>query len=132
MWNVSQKCFTDIFPRDKIVYLSPKAKDVLTTFNHDDIYVLGCYFAATIVGFTVKFVTFLSSASYHIMILIFKLGNFHVTLGATGDRGASLCHYKIKELGLRSAKLNVDPYFMRSSKNNFDIKEVSPVPLKKF
>ena len=44
--------------------------------------------------------------------------------GATGDRGASLCHYKVKELGLRSAKLNLDPYFMRSSKNNFDVKEV--------
>merc|ERR1712136_318193 len=84
MWNVTQKCFTELFPREKIVYLSPKAKDVLTTFNHDDVYVMG----------------------------------------ATGDRGASLCHYKIKELGLRSAKLNVDPYFMRSSKNNFDIKEI--------
>jgi len=84
LWNVTRKCFTDIFPRDKIVYLSPKSNQVLSEFHHDDIYVIG----------------------------------------ATGEHGSTLCHYKIKELGLRSARLNVDPYFMRSGKNNFDVKEM--------
>ena len=44
--------------------------------------------------------------------------------GATGDTYAPLCHERIKELGLRSAKLDLDPYFLRASKNNFDVKEV--------
>lgn len=89
LWNVTQKCFSEIFPREKIVYLSPKSENVLTKFNHDDIYVIG----------------------------------------ATGDSGASLCHIKVKELGIRSARLNVDPYFMRSSQNNFDVKEIFRIML---
>jgi len=89
LWNVTPKCFTDIFPREKIVYLSPKSNNVLTKYNHDDVYVIG----------------------------------------ATGSDGQSLCHIRVKELGIRSARFNTDPYFLRASKNNFNVKEVFRIML---
>jgi len=81
VWNISSRCFTHIFPHEKLVYLSPKSPNVLTRFNHDDVYVIG----------------------------------------ATGDGKSVLCWPKIKELGIRSARLNIDPYFYKSSKSNFTI-----------
>ena len=41
LWNESNKCFLDLFPKHKIVYLSPESKHPLTSFSHDDIYVIG-------------------------------------------------------------------------------------------
>lgn len=41
MWNVTSDCFTQVFPKDRLVYLSPDAPNVLTEYSHDDIYILG-------------------------------------------------------------------------------------------
>ncbi|XP_055387521.1 mitochondrial ribonuclease P protein 1 homolog [Condylostylus longicornis] len=39
--NVHEKCFTEIFPKERIVYLTPHCKTELHSFNPDDIYVIG-------------------------------------------------------------------------------------------
>jgi len=35
------RCFMDIFPPEKLVYLSPDADDILEEFNEQDIYIIG-------------------------------------------------------------------------------------------
>ncbi|XP_031635378.1 mitochondrial ribonuclease P protein 1 homolog [Contarinia nasturtii] len=40
-WNISPNDITDVFPVEKLVYLSPDAPDALEQFNADDCYVLG-------------------------------------------------------------------------------------------
>ncbi|XP_031623737.1 mitochondrial ribonuclease P protein 1 homolog [Contarinia nasturtii] len=40
-WNISTNDITDVFPVEKLVYLSPDAPDALEEFNADDCYVLG-------------------------------------------------------------------------------------------
>lgn len=35
--------YMDVFPRNRLVYLSPDAKESLKTYNHDDIYIVGAY-----------------------------------------------------------------------------------------
>ncbi|XP_013115184.2 mitochondrial ribonuclease P protein 1 homolog [Stomoxys calcitrans] len=39
--NVHQKCFTELFPKDKIVYLTPHCRTDLVEYNHDDVYIVG-------------------------------------------------------------------------------------------
>lgn len=39
--NVHEKCFTEIFPKKNLVYLTPHCRTDLTTYNHDDIYIIG-------------------------------------------------------------------------------------------
>ena len=39
--NVHQKCFTEIFPKKNLVYLTPHCRTDLTSYNHDDIYIIG-------------------------------------------------------------------------------------------
>ncbi|XP_031625392.1 mitochondrial ribonuclease P protein 1 homolog [Contarinia nasturtii] len=40
-WHISPNNITDVFPVEKLVYLSPDAPDALEQFNADDCYVLG-------------------------------------------------------------------------------------------
>ena len=40
LWNVTQRCFTDVFPKEKIVYLSSQSRHPLTNFSHDAVYVV--------------------------------------------------------------------------------------------
>ena len=42
-WNVSSQCFTSQFPKERILYLSPFAKNVWTKYRHDDVIVMGAY-----------------------------------------------------------------------------------------
>ncbi|XP_075237096.1 tRNA methyltransferase roswell [Lycorma delicatula] len=39
--NVTEKSYLDLFPKEKLVYLTPHCRENLTTFNHDDIYIVG-------------------------------------------------------------------------------------------
>jgi len=41
LWNVTRRCFTNIFPKEKIVYLSSQSRLPLTNFSHDAVYVVG-------------------------------------------------------------------------------------------
>lgn len=41
LWNVTRRCFTEIFPKDKIVYLTSRSRVPLSRFSHDAIYVIG-------------------------------------------------------------------------------------------
>ncbi|XP_074648279.1 uncharacterized protein LOC141903840 [Tubulanus polymorphus] len=40
-FTVTEKSYLDIFPRDKLVYLSPNAPAMLEDYNHDDVYIVG-------------------------------------------------------------------------------------------
>lgn len=39
--NVHDKCFTEIFPKENIVYLTPHCRKDLQEYNPDDVYVVG-------------------------------------------------------------------------------------------
>ncbi|XP_014254239.1 mitochondrial ribonuclease P protein 1 homolog [Cimex lectularius] len=39
--NISTKSYLDMFPKEKLVYLTPHCREELTTYNHDDIYIIG-------------------------------------------------------------------------------------------
>jgi len=41
IWNRSSKSVTELFPPDKIIYLSPDSKNVLQNIDHDKVYVIG-------------------------------------------------------------------------------------------
>ena len=41
LWTVSPKCFTEIFPKERLVYMTPDSPHVMTEFRHDDVFVLG-------------------------------------------------------------------------------------------
>merc|ERR1712212_1454814 len=41
LWNVTRRCFTDVFPKEKIVYLTSRSRHPLTNFSHDAVYVVG-------------------------------------------------------------------------------------------
>jgi len=41
LWSVTSECFTRLFPRERLVYLSPDSPNVLTEYSHDDIYIVG-------------------------------------------------------------------------------------------
>ncbi|NXX89042.1 TM10C methyltransferase, partial [Centropus bengalensis] len=39
--TVTDQCYTDIFPKDKLVYLTADSPKVMKTFDHDKIYIVG-------------------------------------------------------------------------------------------
>ena len=39
--HVSEKSYLDLFPKERLVYLSYNAEDTLMKFNPDDIYIIG-------------------------------------------------------------------------------------------
>ena len=41
LWNVKSQCFTDLFPHEKLVYMTPDSPNVMTDFRYDDIFILG-------------------------------------------------------------------------------------------
>lgn len=41
MITVTPKSYLDLFPREKIVYLSPHSKKDLIEYDHDAIYIIG-------------------------------------------------------------------------------------------
>ncbi|XP_014367006.2 mitochondrial ribonuclease P protein 1 homolog [Papilio machaon] len=40
--NIHTKSYLDIFPKQKLVYLTPHCREELTTFDHDTVYIIGC------------------------------------------------------------------------------------------
>ncbi len=40
-FNITSKNYLDLYPRNKLVYLTPHSKDVLYEYNPDDIYIIG-------------------------------------------------------------------------------------------
>lgn len=41
LWNVTPKCFTQVFPKKDIVYLTRQSRNKLVSFDHDAVYVIG-------------------------------------------------------------------------------------------
>ncbi|NXJ61543.1 TM10C methyltransferase, partial [Rostratula benghalensis] len=39
--TVTEQCYTDIFPKDKLIYLTADSPKVMKTFDHDKIYIIG-------------------------------------------------------------------------------------------
>lgn len=39
--NVHEESFMDLFPKEKLVYLTPHCRNEIQEFNHDDIYIIG-------------------------------------------------------------------------------------------
>ncbi|KAH8279091.1 hypothetical protein KR026_001569 [Drosophila bipectinata] len=39
--NIHQQCFTELFPKKNLVYLTPHCREDLVTYNPDDIYIVG-------------------------------------------------------------------------------------------
>ncbi|NXY51334.1 TM10C methyltransferase, partial [Ceuthmochares aereus] len=39
--TVTDQCYTDVFPKDKLIYLTADSPKVMKTFNHDKIYIVG-------------------------------------------------------------------------------------------
>ncbi|CAB3256491.1 unnamed protein product [Arctia plantaginis] len=40
--NLHTKSYLDVFPREKLVYLTPHCREELTHFDHDAVYIVGC------------------------------------------------------------------------------------------
>lgn len=40
-FEFTSKSYLDLYPRDKLVYLTPHCRNELTTINIDDIYIIG-------------------------------------------------------------------------------------------
>jgi mitochondrial ribonuclease P protein 1 len=40
--NMHQESYLDIFPKNKLVYLTPHCREELTNYDHDAIYIVGC------------------------------------------------------------------------------------------
>ena len=40
--SISQKSYLDLFPREKLVYLTPHCQQEMTEFNADNVYIIGC------------------------------------------------------------------------------------------
>ncbi|KZS12586.1 Mitochondrial ribonuclease P protein 1 [Daphnia magna] len=40
--NISPKSYLDIFPRDKLIYLTPHCQNEMTRFDPDSVYIVGC------------------------------------------------------------------------------------------
>jgi len=87
LWTSTSKCVTDLFDRDKLVYLTPKSENRLKSFSHDDVYVI-------------------SALSNQLQP--------HTCLGLP----------KAKELGVRTAQLDLDRFFNFRSFPNFNILSV--------
>ena len=70
--SVSSEDYLDLYPHDKLVYLTPNAKTVLKEFNHNDIYIVG--------GIVDKAnevpLTFAKAKNYNIRMAKFPLDNY--------------------------------------------------------
>ncbi|XP_047027197.1 mitochondrial ribonuclease P protein 1 homolog [Helicoverpa zea] len=40
--NIHTKSYLDVFPKEKLVYLTPHCREELTKFDHDAVYIIGC------------------------------------------------------------------------------------------
>lgn len=40
--NIHTKSYLDVFPKEKLVYLTPHCREELTKFDHDAVYIVGC------------------------------------------------------------------------------------------
>ncbi|XP_063548435.1 mitochondrial ribonuclease P protein 1 homolog isoform X1 [Cydia strobilella] len=40
--NIHTESYLDVFPKDKLVYLTPHCRNELTEYDHDAIYIIGC------------------------------------------------------------------------------------------
>ncbi|CAH2989270.1 unnamed protein product [Chilo suppressalis] len=40
--NIHSQSYLDLFPKNKLVYLTPHCREELTTFDYDNIYIIGC------------------------------------------------------------------------------------------
>lgn len=40
--NIHCKSYLEIFPKEKLVYLTPHCREELTTYDHDAVYIVGC------------------------------------------------------------------------------------------
>lgn len=40
--NIHTKSYLDVFPKEKLVYLTPHCRNELTEYDHDAIYIIGC------------------------------------------------------------------------------------------
>lgn len=43
LWNASSECFTSLFPKERILYLTPESKNAWTKYKHDDVIVLSSH-----------------------------------------------------------------------------------------
>lgn len=41
LMGIHEKCFTELFPAERLVYLSPDSENELTEYNADDIFIVG-------------------------------------------------------------------------------------------
>lgn len=46
--TVTDQCYTDVFPKDKLIYLTADSPKVMKTFDHDKIYIVGSMVDRTI------------------------------------------------------------------------------------
>ncbi|CAK1540119.1 unnamed protein product [Leptosia nina] len=46
--NIHSESYMNIFPQEKLVYLTPHCRDELTHFDHDAIYIIGCMVDKTV------------------------------------------------------------------------------------
>jgi len=75
LWEVTKDCFTQRFPLERLVYLSPDAPEVASEWRHDDVYIVGG--------------------------VVDKGGGDKMTLS------------KIKKMGIRSQRFDIDRYFTK-------------------
>ncbi|RXG51167.1 Mitochondrial ribonuclease P protein 1-like protein [Armadillidium vulgare] len=40
-WNITSKSYLDLFPKEKLIYLTPDARQEMQTFNSDAVYIIG-------------------------------------------------------------------------------------------
>lgn len=40
--NIHSESYLDLFPKEKLVYLTPHCREELTHFDHDAVYIVGC------------------------------------------------------------------------------------------
>lgn len=65
--NVHQKCFTEIFPKENLVYLTPHCRTELLEYNHDDVYIVGAMVdtvSMSILAHTHNIITYLTYTPY--------------------------------------------------------------------
>lgn len=54
-FNMTSKNYLDLYPRDKLVYLTPHCKEILTEYNSNDIYIIGKQFKNYVFSFFIFF-----------------------------------------------------------------------------
>ena len=84
---MTKDCFTQRFPLERLVYLSPDAPEVASEWRHDDVYIVGG--------------------------VVDKGGGDKMTLS------------KIKKMGIRSQRFDIDRYFTKKKVTLDDIQWMS-------